>query len=648
MTAGALALALLLTGAFFWWRSARLATLDYRPSAEAAAGDVTVYHHPLGAFGGTVPADLLVPIGLTGAPVRARAYAAIAALLGSAPETGLTSSLDRSWSLKKVAFRDDFGVIDLEGRDLTAPAVAQLGETLRDAVPGLNRYVITRDGRPWGAAPADLGGQRLYLPVRSGSRVYLARKRVEDVGGDTPLRRGQAIIAALATQREAADGMGAAQTSVLELLPKPGEAELTAWHGAVATVTLSPEYLARVTGAANRALVLDVLAFNVAGGGAVQTVTFEARGSRSLNQIWPGSPASLSFPRRPNPRDGAKASAEEKAAVQGTARAASLLVVGDISLARRVDTLIHEHGVAWPLQPTAAILESGDITVANLEAALSDRGAPLPNKEIWLRGRPSSGPALTGAGIDAVNLANNHILDYDTESLLQTFDVLQQNGVVHFGAGEDLGRARRPAFIEAKGLRVALLGYNEFAPLYFSLDYPRSFEATATQSGTPPLRQAMVEADVREAKKVSDAVVVYLHWGVEGSDFPLPTQRTMAHGFIDAGADLVAGTHPHVLQGIELYRGRPILYSLGNYVYDQRQPKQVETLIFMVTLTPGGLTDPLVVPVTIVDAQPRPAGEAAAAAQLKRLDDLSKPLGAAIGDATPSQGYFYAPVRARR
>lgn len=652
--AAALALAVLLAAAFFWWRAAGRVALGYRPSSPAAAPDLaTAYYYPAGTAGEPVIGGLLVPISRPSAPVKARAFEALSSLLQSpAPEPGLVSALEPSLALKKVAWRGDHGVVELAGKDLAAPsagaagreaALIQLGETFRDAVPGLARWTVTEDGQPWGTALATVSGRRLYLPVWSGNRAYLACKAMDLPSGGDQISRGKSVLAALAVEREGTrtTGLRSGQARVRGLLPRSGEAVPTAFRQGTLAVELSPEYLARVTDPAARAMVLDIIGFNLAQGSEVQAVRFESRG-QPLDRVWSGSPAMLAFPRRPNPREVDKGAA--KTAARSSPRAAALTVIGDISLARKVDTLIQQHGVDYPLGSTAAILKAGDITVANLEAALSDRGRPLPNKLIWLRGKPSSAAALTRAGIDVVNLANNHILDYDTESLLQTFDVLGQNGVAYFGAGEDLSRARRPAFVEAKGVRVAFLGYNEFAPLFFSRDYPRSFEATATQSGTPPLKPAMVEADVREAKKVSDAVVVYFHWGVEETDFPLPTQRTMARGFIDAGADLVAGTHPHVLQGVEFYRGRPVFYSLGNYVYDQRKPKQVESLIFTATVTPEGLTDPRIIPVRIEEAQPRPVTGSVAAAQLKRFADLSSPLGSAVGEPAARDGYLSVPV----
>ncbi len=325
---------------------------------------------------------------------------------------------------------------------------------------------------------------------------------------------------------------------------------------------------------------------------------------------------------------------------------ATVALAGDVMLGRLVNDVLRLRGPTWPWGDLRPLLVGADLTIVNLECVIARDGRPWQRwpKVFHFRVDPIAAESLKLAGIDAVGLANNHILDYDGEALAETIELLAESGVVWFGAGNDISDARRPAFVESAGVRVAFLAYNEFAPLFFSFAYPRSFEATATQSGTAPLKPTAVEADIRAAKAISDAVAVYLHWGVEEADLPRPDQRDMARGFIAAGADLIVGTHPHVLQGFEIHDGRLIAYSLGNYVYDQKKPRQVESLILTTAVAPAGTTRPTVVPVHINDGRPQPVVGDQAATQLNRLAGLCSPLGTKVGPPEARQGYVVAVI----
>ncbi|HEY3314710.1 MAG TPA: CapA family protein [Bacillota bacterium] len=628
----------------------------YLASAEASSGPrLMTFYLTAGSQnrGGSPARDILVPVSRPTPGDKARGYLAIEALLGG-PSTGsgLISAIPATVRLNKVSWRGRFAVVDLgglPGAALPEAAIAQLRETINEGLGGLDQLVVLNDGRPTSGAievqPAGsaLGG-RLYVPLAVGGRLYLGCSDGLDLPADPRLAVDASIRALMAFEAVGRAAM---------VVPRPGEVSVTRFDQSAGALSLDlvPAYTGRIKERSLRALAIDLLVFNAGQVAGVKAVALTGHG-RPLSETWPVSVDRWSWPRWPNPYPAAKDPRPQDARRQATSPRASLTIVGDISLARRIDTLMAERGGDYPLSATADLLRRADIAAANLEAALADTGRPLPNKQIWLRGRPSSVAALSGAGLDAVGLANNHILDYDSEALAQTIEVLMENGLVWFGAGRDLADARRPAFVEAGGVKVAFLAYNEFAPLYFSLDYPRSFEATDRQSGTAPLKPALIEADARAAKAESDAVVIYLHWGVEEADYPRLDQRAMAKGFIEAGADLVAGTHPHVLQGIEFHRDGLIAYSLGNYVYDQRKPRQVESLILTTVIGRGagagrgagpGLS-PTVIPVRIDDGQPRPVTGQTAAAQLRRFATLCLPLGTGVGPVVAGQGFDSAPL----
>jgi poly-gamma-glutamate synthesis protein (capsule biosynthesis protein) len=162
----------------------------------------------------------------------------------------------------------------------------------------------------------------------------------------------------------------------------------------------------------------------------------------------------------------------------------------------------------------------------------------------------------------AVSLANNHALDWGRPGFVKGLKLLEEAKVSYFGGGRNARDARRPLLLKAQGKVVALLGYNDFPPLRFG--------AGAASAGTAWLRENEVVADLEAArhKYHADIVLVYLHWGTEFDEKPDAEQVRLAHHFIDAGATAVLGSHPHVTQTVEWYRDRPIVYSLGNFLFD--------------------------------------------------------------------------------
>jgi poly-gamma-glutamate synthesis protein (capsule biosynthesis protein) len=203
------------------------------------------------------------------------------------------------------------------------------------------------------------------------------------------------------------------------------------------------------------------------------------------------------------------------------------------------------------------LLRTADIAMVNLESPVTTRGTPAVKPYIF-RMHPRFLSALADAGIDVVNIANNHIMDYGVDGLLDTFLYLDSAGVHRVGAGRTSAEAHRPVLLKVRGIRVAFLGYYGGGEArgagVFSPGVARRY---------PP----QMAADIRSLRDSVDLIVVNLHWGTEKAAFPDPSQQGVARGLIDAGADLVIGHHPHVLQGIERYAGGVIAYSLGNFIF---------------------------------------------------------------------------------
>jgi len=163
---------------------------------------------------------------------------------------------------------------------------------------------------------------------------------------------------------------------------------------------------------------------------------------------------------------------------------------------------------------------------------------------------------------DAVSLANNHTGDFGPAAFGQMLDFLNQAKIPYFGGGRDLQQAHTPLLFKRQGITIAVLGYNEF--------FPRSFEADVDRPGSAWSDDDQVVADIKAARQIhqADVVIPFMHWGVEDEPYATTRQQRLARLMIDAGADAVVGSHPHVTQNTEFYKGRPIVYSLGNFVFD--------------------------------------------------------------------------------
>lgn len=236
----------------------------------------------------------------------------------------------------------------------------------------------------------------------------------------------------------------------------------------------------------------------------------------------------------------------------------TLIFAGDIMLDDGPGRLIAQGGD--PLQPFADVLQAADYRIGNLECPVAESGTPLDNKIYSFRAKPGALPVLHRR-FDAVALANNHSGDYGHDAFLDTMQHLDNAGIAHFGGGRNLAEAHRPLWIERKGLKIAVLAYNEFKP--------RSFEAGANWPGIAWSEDDQVISDIRSAKAAgADLVIPFMHWGWEREADPSQRQKTLARRMIDEGASLVVGGHPHVTQGAEIYQGKPIVYSLGNFVFD--------------------------------------------------------------------------------
>jgi len=287
-------------------------------------------------------------------------------------------------------------------------------------------------------------------------------------------------------------------------------------------------------------------------------------------------------------------------------RPVSLLFVGDVMLARnlppycRYDPRPLDYNLLF--SATASYLTSADIAFCNLECPISGNGDRL-DKEFAFNAPPEAAKALSDAGFDVVSLANNHCLDYGIEALKDTREHLTQNGVSYIGVIEKNIR-QTPVVIERDGVKVAYLAYITSSVLpgvFYSFD-----------SGPARARTETIIADIAKVRDQADIVVVSLHWGMNYVSQPNSEQRVLGRALIDAGADIVAGHHPHVQQEPEFYRSGLIIYSMGNFVFARySKPSARSTRLYRVHVTRQGIRDAEYLPLEIIGGSwwPQPKSE---------------------------------------
>lgn len=309
------------------------------------------------------------------------------------------------------------------------------------------------------------------------------------------------------------------------------------------------------------------------------------------------------------------------------------MAVGDIMLGRGVGMRLQKAGsYEKAFEKVASVLKQGDIVFANLESPLTNSSHGLDSKrKIVLKGKPEAVSALTSAGFNLVSLSNNHMMDYYEKGLFDTMSLLEKNNISYAGSGKNIEEARKPVIIEKNGIRIGLLAYTDMAELIFAGEPYLSFAAGANKSGLVPRKYEIIKEDVIKLRGQVDLLAVSLHWGVEDSFIIAPEQVEFAHNLIDDGVDMILGHHPHQFQGIEVYKGKPIFYSMGNFLFDQNDPENMESFIIDMKYSGTELTELSAIPVRILDKSyvEIQTGEKAGNI-LKRQVDLCRKLGTDI------------------
>ncbi|MGE5610955.1 MAG: CapA family protein [Bacillota bacterium] len=269
-----------------------------------------------------------------------------------------------------------------------------------------------------------------------------------------------------------------------------------------------------------------------------------------------------------------------------------LLLAGDVMLGRLVNQTLEREGPAYPWGNTLEIFQGADWRACNLECVISDLGEPwsISPKVFHFRSDAKNVGVLKAAGIDAVSLANNHVLDFEYEAFAQMLRILDSVGIAHAGAGLTVEHASKCAISTVGGLRVGMIAFT---------DNERGWEATRVMPGVlyVPIDRGDRRAEelfsaVRLAKSEVDILVVSAHWGPNWGRRPLPEHVDFGRGLIDAGADIVFGHSCHVFQGVERYKKGIIFYSAGDFIDDyavDEIERNDETFIYVVETEQGKL-----------------------------------------------------------
>lgn len=321
----------------------------------------------------------------------------------------------------------------------------------------------------------------------------------------------------------------------------------------------------------------------------------------------------------------------------------TLLFSGDVTLGFHYEEYVEEQiskgkprdeMLGWGFDRVRGLTTKADVFVVNLECPFTSRGEKVP-KNFNFRASPALVAGLESGGVDVVSLANNHLMDYGEVGLADTLSTLDAAKIVHFGAGRSLAAAREPAVITVKGTRFAFLGY------FFLGDRNIEPPAVIATEKTPgvaghhsdlELMKKWVAEDIGAARARADVVIPFFHWGREGKTQPEAYQVELAHLAIDSGAAAVIGSHPHVLQGMETYKGAPIAYSLGNFVFGGNwNPGDKRTALLELRFRGASFAGQKIHPAFSdrypeVPVQPYFAEGDAGVAVLEHIEKISKPL----------------------
>ncbi|HEY3375450.1 MAG TPA: CapA family protein [Candidatus Aquicultor sp.] len=314
---------------------------------------------------------------------------------------------------------------------------------------------------------------------------------------------------------------------------------------------------------------------------------------------------------------------DQAAADKSNADTVILIGLGNMALSGKVGDLVISSGPEAPVSAVKQILQTGDVIAGSLQSPFS-ASAQASTGNYSLYGLPEAAKGMRAAGINVVSLANSEIMSFGQQGLFSTTKLLEQYGITHAGAGSNLNQAYTCKVLEIKGKRIAFLA---FSPLT-----PAESGATLKTTGiAADLKWRYLKPIIQAAANHSDYLVLLCDWGGEYDSAVRDYQRTIAKRAIDAGADIIIGGHPHTMQGIELYNGKFIAYSPGDFVYAPAKKSYRDAFIIKLKLAQGRLAGAEVMPIVVdPSGKPTPATGCTAKEILTKLQGLSAPFGTIV------------------
>jgi poly-gamma-glutamate synthesis protein (capsule biosynthesis protein) len=265
------------------------------------------------------------------------------------------------------------------------------------------------------------------------------------------------------------------------------------------------------------------------------------------------------------------------------------------------------------LDPVRGVLSGADLALVNLETAITERGSPDPGKNFHFRSPALTFGALRAAGIDVVNMANNHALDYGPVGMQDTFSAIASAGLSVIGIGHNAAQAYRPFRTTINGERIAVFGADD----WLEPALVPAWSATDTQAGVAmAMDRTRLLSAVQQARPTTDTVIVFMHWGVETTHCASPEQEELAKSLIAAGADIIVGSHAHRVFGAGYVGSALVAYGLGNFVYWREDGESGRSGILLVTATGRRIDNYSWVPARISHGIPQLQTGTAAAADL--------------------------------
>lgn len=319
--------------------------------------------------------------------------------------------------------------------------------------------------------------------------------------------------------------------------------------------------------------------------------------------------------------------------------AVRILFVGDIMLADTSESVIKKRGYKYIFAAVRNLITAADLAVGNLEGPISKTGKKTTNRRWSYKVPPKAANALSDAGFDLMNLANNHIIDCGEVGISETISFLKQAGVEPMGAGMNKAEAHRAVIREVRGVKIAFLSY---VPTHMMVEgkkvFLRNLAWTRTRGGAAWGDIKLIRRDIRRIRKSADIIVVSFHMGDRYQRHPEKFERKLCQAVIDAGADAVIGHGTHIMGPIELYKGKPIVYSVGNFAFGSSNLRARFSLMSYIDVDPKekDLSRLFVLPIYTVNYNPMVMHQTKVLKGfqgkrvLKKISQLSKPYGARL------------------